>query len=170
MNADALIRRLEAGAGALRGLADGVPAEQAVWKPAPGRWSILEVAGHLLDEERFDFRVRIDLVLTDPEREWPPIDPEGWVAAHRYAERDLEETMRAFAEERARSVAFLRGLRSPRWEQGRRHPVAGLLTAGDLLASWVAHDLLHARQLARLHYDHVRHLAGDRSVAYAGSW
>jgi len=49
-----------------------INAELAVWKPAPGKWSILEVVNHLYDEEREDFRQRLELVLKDPALAWPP--------------------------------------------------------------------------------------------------
>jgi hypothetical protein len=42
------------------------------------------------------------------------------------------------------------------------------MAAGDLLASWVAHDLLHVRQIARLRYEYVRKLAAPYGVDYAG--
>ena len=38
----------------------GVDAEQARWKPDADSWSILEVVCHLVDEEREDFRTRLD--------------------------------------------------------------------------------------------------------------
>ena len=46
----------------------------------------------------------------------------------------------------------------------------GPLHAGDVLASWVAHDLLHIRQLARLHSQRVGELAAPVSIGYAGDW
>ena len=44
-------------------------AQEARWKPSEGRWSALEVVCHLADEEREDFRVRLDLTLHHPDRE-----------------------------------------------------------------------------------------------------
>jgi len=170
VNSDALIDQLEAQAGIIRELVQGVAHEQAAWKPAPERWSILEVVVHLLDEEREDFRVRLGLLLRDPKADWPPIDPQGWVTQREYAKRDLGETLKAFLKEREDSLAWLKGLESPAWDNVKTHPAAGALSAGDMLASWVAHDLLHIRQLAKLHYDYVRRLAEPYSVAYAGDW
>lgn len=168
MDSTQFIARLETGARVIETLARGVTREQAVWKPAPGKWSLLEVVCHLLDEEREDFRLRVDLLLHHPGRPWPPIDPEGWVTERGYARKDLEETLNAFLAERARSLAWLRGLKSPAWENAFDHPRAGRLAAGDLFSSWVAHDLQHIRQLARLHYEYVAREAAPWSVAYAG--
>ena len=170
MNSDALIDRLEAQVGIIRELIQGVPSEQAAWKPSPERWSILEVAVHLLDEEREDFRVRLGLLLRDPKADWPAIDPQGWVTQREYAKRDLGETLKAFLKEREVSLAWLNGLKSSAWDNVKTHPAAGALSAGDMLASWVAHDLLHIRQLAKLHYGYVCRLAEPYSAAYAGDW
>jgi hypothetical protein len=165
-----LVDRLAAGSGMLEALFRGVDAEQAAWKPAPQEWSLTEVAAHLLDEEREDFRARLELLLSDPGREWPPIDPEGWVAARGYAGRDLGATVDAFVGERRRSVKRLRALVDPDWDATYHHPELGTITAGDLLASWVAHDALHMRQAAGLHYGYAAQLAGAHSASYAGPW
>src|SRR4029077_11108769 len=37
------------------------------WKFAPEKWNILEVLGHLHDEEREDFRARVKHTLENPE-------------------------------------------------------------------------------------------------------
>lgn len=115
----------------------------------PGKWSLLEIAGHLLDEERLDFGARTRRTLDDPTRVWDPIDPESWVSQHDYASWDYAETIDAFAKERATSVAWLASVGGADWTQAYAHPHFGPISAGDLLAGWVAHDLLHLAQVAR---------------------
>ena len=44
------------------------------------------------------------------------------------------------------------------------------MTAGIIAASWVAHDLLHIRQLTKLHYDWVTKEAAPDAIEYAGRW
>lgn len=77
----------------IQAMATGVSAEQARWKPDSESWSILEVINHLHDEERRDFRVRLDLILRNPDREWPAIDPQGWVVEYKYNKRELESSL-----------------------------------------------------------------------------
>lgn len=147
--------------------------EQAHWRPAPGKWSVLGVVCHLLDEEREDFRLRLDLLLHHPGEAWPPIRPEAWPTERNYEARELGPTLAAFLGERAQSLAWLRGLcgvPESDWTRPYQHPKEGPLTAGDLLTSWVAHDLLHLRQLTRLHYEYVTRLAQPHSPRYAGKW
>lgn len=162
--------RLAETARAIDALVRGLDTRQASWKPSPERWSILEVVNHLADEEVEDFRTRLRLILTDRAAAWPPIDPPGWVTQRRYAERDLGESLARFVAERERSLAWVRALPAPDWTLAHEHPVMGSMTAGTIAASWMAHDLLHVRQITKLRYDHLAEQAAPHRVAYAGTW
>ncbi len=166
----AIVDRLEANAEVFGALVHGVSPVQAVWRPAPDRWSILEVACHLADEEVEDFRTRVDYALHRPGESWPPIDPEGWVAERGYAGRDLQGETARFVGLRAESVAWLRGLEAPDWTAGGTHPRLGPLDAGALLANWLAHDLIHVRQITRLHRQYLEAELPAAPLDYAGRW
>lgn len=171
MDTRTVIRRLAHGADVFADLVAGVSDDQARWKPAPDRWSILEVVCHLADEEARDFRARLGLTLHRPGVAWLPIDPERWVVEERYADRDLPAEIRRFRDERAHSVAWLEGLEEPDWSLAYEHPSAGRLHAADLLASWLAHDLIHVRQVNRLHRQYLETVvAPGCSLEYAGAW
>jgi hypothetical protein len=170
MNVGWYIAQMAASAEAIGQLLAGVDAERARWRPAAEQWSMLEVACHLLDEEREDFRQRIDLTLHHPEREWPPIDPGRWVTERAYQERDLAEVLGQFQAERQHSLAWLGSLEAADWSTKRRHPAGFELRAGDLLSSWAAHDLLHIRQLVELHYATLAVHAAPMQIGYAGDW
>jgi hypothetical protein len=144
------VRRLRRSAETIRSLVDGTSIVQARWRPGPRKWSILEVVNHLADEEREDFRARIDVLIHRPEMDFTPIDPEGWALQRDYNSRDLRTSLRDFLRERDRSIEWLRNLGEVSWSTTKSHPVAGTLRAGDLLASWMVHDVLHVRQLAAL--------------------
>jgi len=169
-NVARLIDALERGARAWHALLEGLPRDLAERRPTPREWSVLEIACHLVDEEREDFRARLRGTLEDPQADWTPIDPEGWVAERGYAQRELADVLASFLTERAASVAWLRSLDEPDWERSHAHPTLGPLRAGDLLASWVAHDALHLRQLARRLYQAVERDSAPYSPAYAGPW
>ncbi len=159
--------QLETTGGVLANLYTGVDDDELRWKPAPQRWSMLEVLVHMWDEEKDDFRHRLSLTLEDPRREWPPIDPEGWVDERRYNDRDVAEALAGFRRERAASVAWLRGLAEPDWGRAHEHPAMGVLRAGDLLAAWTAHDLLHIRQIANLRLEYLGVTSAPYSARYA---
>jgi hypothetical protein len=169
MNLSYFVDRLSKNRGAFEALVRGISVEQARWKPAPDKWSILEVVNHLFDEEREDFRQRLELVLADPTQAWPPIDPPGWVTARGYAERDLETSLDNFLAERQKSLDWLSELSEPNWNNSRDGS-NGILSAGDLLASWLAHDFLHLRQLSRLHWQFVGAISEPFQTTYAGPW
>jgi hypothetical protein len=169
MNLDYFVERFADNCGVFESLLKNVSVEQASWKPAPDKWSMLEVVNHLYDEEREDFRQRLEIVLRDPKEQWPPIDPRGWVTTRRYNERELKSSLGSFLEERKKSLVWLRGLSDMHWENSNEGP-NGLLRAGDLLAAWLAHDFLHIRQLTRLHWQYVGLIADPYKTAYGGPW
>ncbi len=176
MNADALVRRLEAFAGVLPAAVAGVTAEESRFRPPSGAWSIVEIVNHLADEECEDFRPRLELVLRDAALPWPAIDPEGVAVARRYQERDLEESVARFVAERRASVGWLRGrvarlgADDPAWRGTYRHPKGWSVRAGDVFAAWAAHDALHLRQIAKRLYELAARDAGEFETGYAGEW
>lgn len=163
------IDRFSGNASVFENLARGVSDEQSRWKPSPDKWSLLEVVNHLYDEERDDFRFRLDSLLHRPEQKWPPIDPPGWAVARKYNERELNESLERFLAERRKSIQWLKELKEPRLENEYDHP-QGRLSAGDLLASWLAHDFLHIRQMTRLHWQYLNSICTPFKTAYAGQW
>ena len=171
MELDCLIEEMAASAASIRGLVGGVSDHQARWTPDASSWSVLEVINHLLDEEREDFRVRLDIILHRPGDPWPPIDPEGWVTARRYNEQDPGVSLQAFLSAREESLAWLRELPPPDWDAECEAPWGSSIRAGDIMAAWVAHDLLHTRQLVELQWEFTMgvHIAPYR-VEYAGEW
>ena len=160
---------LAANAQRVNKLAKGISPEQARWKPDPDSWSILEVINHLLDEEIRDFRVRLEITLFTPIENWPTISPLRWVTERRYNDRDLEESVSGFLAAREDSLSWLSTLQSTDWEASYDAPW-GKIRAGDLIASWVAHDMLHMRQIVELHWAYVTFRTGTFRTDYAGEW
>ena len=169
MEFEALYQDLAHGAEIIRALVIGVTQAEAQVKPTPESWSILEVVCHLYDEEREDFRQRVDFILNRPGEKWPPIHPDAWVTERKYNERDLEQSLNDFLTERGKSLVFLRGLESPNWNANHTSEF-GERKAGDLLGSWVAHDNLHMRQLVELRRVRVEKITAPYDIRYAGDW
>jgi hypothetical protein len=168
MDANALLARMERTPDALEALLHGLPDADWRWKPTPADWSVLEVVVHLLEEESLDFGARLEATLADPGRPWPPYDPAGRVGEGRFNERDPLAALREFREERGRTLAWLRGLPAPRWDAAHAHPSGKTLRAGDLLASWAAHDARHVQQVAKRLHGLAARDGAPYSVAYAG--
>lgn len=170
MDYKALIQSLDRFGRVLPALVGEVSEAQARWKPSDGAWSILEIVTHLADEETEDFRQRLKLTLADPTAEWPAIDPEGWAVQRRYNEGVLSEVVDRFVRERRASVAWLRGLCAVDWSVAHPHPKFKPISAGDLLTSWAAHDLLHLRQITKRMYQLACDAGGEYASRYAGEW
>lgn len=169
MDVEHVAQELKRNAARIRSLVHSISDEQARWKPDPAAWSILEVVNHLWDEEREDFRVRLDYALHRPGETWPPIDPGGWVTARQYNERDLESSLAGYLAERRSSLGWLRVLTTPNWDATYDAPW-GPIRAGDVVAAWVAHDLLHMRQLVELLWACTTGGLAPYDVRYAGEW
>jgi hypothetical protein len=154
---------------ALRAVATGVTPEEARWRPAAEDWSVLEVVNHLWDEEREDFRTRLDITLRAGDERWPGIHPSRWVLERKYNERDIAESLAGFLAERELSIKWLDSLQDA--DAARTYTESDRsMTAGDLMASWAAHDLLHLRQLTELRYAWLLDKAAPYGPGYAGEW
>lgn len=162
--------RLANNARTIRGLFEGCDDEQLHWRPADTSWNLLEVINHLADEELLDFRTRLDLTLHAPGTAWPLIDPPSWITERHYAEHDPIKSLQRFLQEREHSIAWLKHLDAPDWTLAYEHPVIGTMTAYDVLTSWLAHDLIHIRQMLRLQYGWLKHSNPDARTDYAGNW
>ena len=78
-----------------------------IWKPDNNSWCLLEVVCHLYDEEREDFRTRVQCTLESPERTLPGIDPVSWVTDRKYIEQDYDVMVASFLSERKKSTDWL---------------------------------------------------------------
>ena len=177
MRFEILRQELANGAQVISNLLAGITPAEARFKPDPVTWSILEVVCHLYDEEREDFRPRLDIMLHAPADPWPPISPGAWVTERAYNERDYAQMLDRWLAERTHSVEWLGGLvaagaeagGAPDWDQEITSPF-GSMRPGDMLAAWVAHDNLHQRQLVELRRSRLLNLVEPYDVQYAGDW
>lgn len=169
MNFPSLYLELVDSTDMIRSLLAGITQDEARIKPAPDSWSILETLCHLLDEEREDFRGRLDIMLHRPNEKWRPSDPEGWVSARRYNDQDFAHVKSRFFAERSQSLDWLKGLEGANWDSSYATDF-GSMTAGDMFVSWVAHDNLAIRQLVELRRARIERLAKPYALRYAGEW
>ena len=167
MNSINIFNTLNKNIEVFQALIQGIDNQQACWKSADNKWSVLEVVNHLYDEERDDFRLRLDLILHHPEKNWPTVDPETWAVERKYNQRNLMESLAEFISERKNSLAWLKNLSRPDWDKIYVHPKIGKLHAGDMLAAWLAHDYMHIRQIINLHLDYHNQEVQPFSIKYA---
>ena len=131
----------------LRGLPDGWIAAHE----GGDSWSPFDVVGHLIHGERTDWLPRVRTVL----RHGGSQPFEKFDRFAQFAESDgrtLADLLDTFASLRAQNLRELAALGVSDGDLDRpgRHPELGPVTLRNLLATWVAHDLDHVVQIARV--------------------
>ncbi len=147
----ASIAVLERTPGAFRALLGGLPPAWTDATEGPETWSPYVIVGHLVHLERTDWIPRARLVLAGgPERRFAPVDRFAQLRESRG--KPLAELLDEFERLRAESLATLAGWRldDARLDLQGEHPELGPVTLRQLLATWVAHDLGHVAQTARV--------------------
>ena len=136
--------------------------------PAPDRWSPLEILCHLRDEETEDFGARLRVVLQGG-GVFAPIRPVEWVTERRYRAEDPPHVLAEFQRRRQASLELVRSVRPEQLTAvGRPANAAFELNGEDVLAAWVAHDLLHLRQLLGTMARLWGNAHPDLKISYAG--
>ena len=153
----------------IRALLAGITQEEAMIKPKPEAWSILEVTCHLYDEEREDFREHLDFILHRQNEEYHVIDPQGWVNGRKYNEQNFVEMKEKFFAERKRSLEWLSRLPDTNWDTTYTSEY-GIVSAGEMFSCWVAHDNLHIRQVVELRRAYIERITKPYTIEYAGDW
>lgn len=134
----------------MRALLTSISGEQAYWKPTPDRFSIAELLEHLSHIESRCFRGRIDRILETEDAAVEPYDQNAYYAQGAYSNRDAEESVAHWEEQREDNVEFLRTVEPDMLSRKGLHAVVGEITVENVLNEWALHDLGHVRQMAEL--------------------
>jgi hypothetical protein len=140
---------LERTPASLSALLEGLPETWVRATEGDGTWSPYDVIGHLVHGERTDWIPRARHILAGETRPFEPFDRTAQFAESR--DQSLGELLATFADLRRASLATLDAMKLTDGDLGRRglHPDLGDVTLGQLLATWVVHDLDHVAQIAR---------------------
>jgi hypothetical protein len=114
-------------------------------------WSPFDVIGHLIHGEQTDWIPRARIILEHGEsRVFDTFDRTAQFAASNG--RTLVSLLEEFATLRRANLRVLATLNLTDADLDRRgrHPGLGVVTLGQLLATWVAHDLDHVVQISRV--------------------
>jgi len=148
-NLDDAVAILERTPASLSALLVGLPETWVTATEGDGTWSPYDVIGHLIYGERTDWITRARHILAGETRPFEAFDRTAqFTESHG---KSLEELLATFGELRRESVAMLLGmnLRAEDLDRKGLHPELGEVTLGQLLATWVVHDLDHVGQIAR---------------------
>jgi len=144
---------------------DGLPEPWLRATEGPGTWSPFDVVGHLVDGERTDWIPRARRILDHGTSK--PFDPFSRALHLERTHETLAQRLGEFAALRAANLATLDALAIGPEQLAKRgvHPEFGEVTLEQHLATWVAHDLDHIVQIARVMALRYRDAAGPW-VAY----
>lgn len=130
----------------------------------PESFSPRDVLGHLIGGERTDWIPRARIILEHGEsRAFEPFDRFGF---QKEGGKPVAALLDEFARLRRENLVALRALELTPEDLARRgrHPDTSFppVTLGQLLATWVVHDLSHLAQVARV--------MGKRCAGDVGPW
>lgn len=145
----------------IRSMLSGLPDAWIERDEGPETWSPFVIVGHLIHGERTDWIPRARIILEQgANRRFTPYD--RFAQFQESAGKPLATLLDEFAELRARNLATLRdwGVSDTQLELAGEHPEFGRVTLRQLLATWVAHDLGHIAQIARVMAKQYREAIG----------
>ena len=134
----------------LRSLLSGLSEPWVNNRYGEATFSPFDVVGHLLSGERRDWIPRLRIILEDGESR--PFDPFNRFGMYEESRgKTLAELLDSFERLRQENVAALQssGLTEDKLSRRGTHPDLGPVTARQLIATWVVHDLGHLAQIAR---------------------
>jgi len=135
----------------LRSMLENLPRQWIEKKEGPETWSPYDIVGHLIHGEKTDWIPRLEIILSDDSnKKFEPFD--------RFAQfkdsqgKTLRQLLDEFESLRKENIAKLRAknLKAVDFSKTGIHPAFGEVSLAQLLATWVAHDLNHIAQIARV--------------------
>jgi len=143
------IEVLESTPAALKVLLGGLSDEWTASTGTEDDWQAFDVIGHLIHAEETDWIPRAKIILEHGvDGVFEPFD--RFAQFERSKGKTFGELLDEFVEARQASLSTLSSwnLTDEQLELNGNHPELGDVTLGQLLATWVVHDLTHIRQIA----------------------
>ncbi|WP_195258702.1 DinB family protein [Bacillus paralicheniformis] len=114
-------------------------------------WNAFDVVGHLIEGEKNNWLPRIKLIVTEGATEpFPPFD--RFSQLNQNDGKTMEQLLNKFADIRRANLKTLQQIIDPEtdFEQTGMHPEFGIVKLREQISTWVAHDLTHISQIARV--------------------
>ncbi len=142
-----LIATLQQTHAALLRLTSSLPDRVLDFRPATSDWSIREILAHLVDDEMYVMRTRLERIIKEDRPSLAPHDEKRWYASRNTTRDNVTELLSDFDLQRAASLGIITMLREPDWVREGQQPEYGVFTAEKWLTQWAAHDTTHLRQI-----------------------
>lgn len=112
-------------------------------------WSIREILAHLVDDEMYVVRTRMERIVKEELPLLVPHDEKKWYATRNTTRDQIGELLSDFTIQRRASLGILRMLRAEDWTRQGTQPEYGIFTAEKWLDHWAEHDATHIKQISR---------------------
>jgi hypothetical protein len=133
----------------LERLIKGVPTSKLRKRPAPDKWSVVEILAHLADAEIVGgFRMR--LILGAPGTPVAAFDQDAWVVSGHYVKRDPRKSLAQFRAVREANLELLKSLTPEQWKHYGMHSERGQETIEHIVRMFAGHDINHLQQVERI--------------------
>ena len=144
-----LLDILEQGVAETRSVVAGLTAERETYRYEPGKWSVREVVGHVVDSERaFAYRA-LAFARHDP-APYPSFDQNEYAAVSNANERPLPDLIAELSAVREANVLMFRGFEDETWNL--RGVASGFEFTVRALAFIIAgHEIWHRGTLRKLY-------------------
>lgn len=131
-------------------LLSGLPDGWIVRNEGGDSWSPFDVIGHLIHGEKTDWIPRAKIILEHGDS--VAFETFDRLAMFEDSEgKTLNQLLDEFSALREENLGILRGmnLQAADFDRKGLHPKLGTVNLGELLATWVVHDLNHIHQIAQ---------------------
>lgn len=149
------VRIIETMPASVRRLTQDLTLEQARMRPAQGEWSVVELAGHLIDKTE-EWGARFRRIAAEDAPHLAAFDPDARVVERGYQQQELPALEQRLAAVLTTVAQELRALPAVAWERVGLHAERGRLTLADGVR-------LYAFSLS----EHIQQLVATRDAALA---
>ncbi len=135
--------------GRISTLIRGLSQKELAERPAPGKWSILEIVTHLAETEMV-LSCRSRWIAFEDNPTLVPFDQDKWARGWAREKEPLSEILERFRLLRRSHVRLFRGASKADFKRVGRHLERGSISLRLQLETIAGHDLNHLSQIRRL--------------------
>jgi hypothetical protein len=127
----------------------GAPEEKLLRRPAPKKWSVVEIIAHLAEDE-LSSSWRYRQMIEHNGLRLLGFDQDEWARLGDYRSWNVRDALEMFRLLREANLRMLNMLSPDEWERAGEHAERGRFTVRELASHMAAHDINHIQQIERL--------------------
>jgi uncharacterized damage-inducible protein DinB len=146
-----ILRRLSEHPGEIQSLTEGLPPDLLKERPGEGRWSLHEIAIHLVETQEV-FSERIARMLVEDRPAITPFFPDEPRREGFYLTRDCTEGMTVLRRQRELLLTLLGSLTDDQWRREGQHPDIRHYSVERCMESFMRHEEHHLHTMFNLFF------------------